>query len=63
VPCGLVGEPVASLSTILGEECPKMKPVGDALLHHFSKVCRRELECFDAEGEMPPELHTLIHNQ
>ena len=44
VPCGLVGQPVASLQTALGEECPSMNAVRDALLANFSKVCKRELE-------------------
>ena len=44
VPCGLVGEPVASLKTILGDTCPGMDPVRDALLSHFSEVCKRDLE-------------------
>jgi lipoate-protein ligase B len=60
VPCGLVGEPVASLKTILGGDCPDMPLVGDALLNHFSTVCSRELERFDADGEMPPALRALI---
>jgi lipoate-protein ligase B len=62
VPCGLVGEPVASLKTILGENCPDMLPVRDALLNHFSTVCRRALERFDADGEMPPALRALLHD-
>ncbi|MDF7805862.1 lipoyl(octanoyl) transferase LipB [Pontiellaceae bacterium B12219] len=60
VPCGLVGEPVASLKTILGEECPEMPLVRDSLLNHFSSVCNRELERFEAEGDLPAELAALI---
>jgi lipoate-protein ligase B len=63
VPCGLVGEPVASLSTILGKNCPEMETVGDTLLQHFSTVCSRKLDRFEADQEMPAELHALIHNQ
>ena len=62
VPCGLVGEPVASLKTILGDACPEMPAVRDALLSHFTTVCNRELERFDAEGEMPPALRELIRD-
>lgn len=62
VPCGLVGEPVASLKTILGDTCPDMTTVRDSLLNHFSTVCRRKLERFDADGEMPVVLETLIRN-
>ena len=60
VPCGLVGEPVASLKMILGDSCPEMEQVGNALLNHFSTVCRRKLDRFDADGEMPPGLDKLI---
>jgi len=62
VPCGLVGEPVASLKTILDDACPGMDAVGDALLNHFSAVCQRDLDRFDADGELPAELVELIHN-
>jgi lipoate-protein ligase B len=62
VPCGLVGEPVASLKTILGDACPEMPAVRDSLLNHFSIVCNRELERFDADGEMPLDLKQLIRN-
>jgi lipoate-protein ligase B len=60
VPCGLTGEPVATLETILGDQCPPMDRVRDSLLHHFSAVCNRELERFDAEGEMPEELKKYV---
>ena len=60
VPCGLVGEPVASLKTILGDACPEMDQVRDSLLNHFSTVCNRDLERFDAEGEMPEQLESLL---
>jgi len=60
VPCGLVGEPVASLKTILGEACPEMDQVRDALLNHFSVVCNRDLERFSSEDRLPVELAELI---
>ena len=60
VPCGLVGEPVASLKTILGDECPEMSAVRDSLLNHFSEVCNRQLEHFDADGDLPPELKKYV---
>jgi len=63
VPCGLVGEPVASLKTILGDACPKMDQVRDSLLNHFSTVCSRKLERFDADGEMPANLAKLIRDE
>lgn len=60
VPCGLVGEPVATLKAILGEDCPDMPAVRDSLLNHFSTVCNRELERFDAGGALPPGLQPVI---
>ena len=63
VPCGLVGEPVASLKTILGGACPEMDQVRDSLLNQFSSVCSRDLERFDADGEMPTALRVLIRDE
>ncbi len=60
VPCGLVGEPVATMKTILGDALPEMDLVRDSLLNHFSSVCKRELERFKADGEMPPILQDLV---
>jgi lipoyl(octanoyl) transferase len=61
VPCGLVGEPVATVKTILEETCPAMEQVSDSLLNHFSAVCNRALERFDAAGELPDALAQLIN--
>lgn len=60
VPCGLVGEPVASLKTILGDSCPSMDSVRNSLLEHFSNVCQRDLERFDADGELPAALQDAM---
>ncbi len=62
VPCGLVGEPVASLKTILGDHCPPMDQVRDSLLNHFAEVCGRELERFDECGQLPPDLVKLMRD-
>jgi lipoic acid synthetase/lipoyl(octanoyl) transferase len=43
VPCGLVGDPVASLKTILGERCPSLALVRAAMKTHFESVCGRQL--------------------
>ncbi|MBN2685235.1 MAG: lipoyl(octanoyl) transferase LipB [Pontiellaceae bacterium] len=59
VPCGLVGEPVATLKTILGDICPLMEQVRERLLFHFSVVCNRELEHYAADGEIPVALYDL----
>lgn len=60
VPCGLVGLPVASLETLLGAQCPAMPEAGTALLKHFSAVCGRPLERFEADGDLPALLQALI---
>lgn len=43
VPCGLVGEPVASLKSILGERCPTVAQVRDSMKTHFEDVSGRKL--------------------
>lgn len=60
VPCGLEGEPVATMKTILGENTPSMDQVRDALLDHFSAVCNRKLERFDSGGSLPDALCSLL---
>jgi lipoate-protein ligase B len=62
VPCGLVGELVATMKTILGDDCPSMDQVRDSLLNHFSSVCNRSLERFEADGEMPEALRELLRD-
>jgi len=52
VPCGLVGQPVVSMQTILGDACPPMDAVRDRLLANFSEVCKRDLEIFHSNN--PP---------
>lgn len=41
VGCGLVGEPVASLKTVLGDACPRLSEVRERILKHFGDVCQR----------------------
>lgn len=41
VPCGLAGEPVASMQTVLGDARPSMERVADRLLEQFSAVMNR----------------------
>lgn len=63
VPCGLVGEPVASLKTILGDSCPSMGAVGTSLLYHFSEICNRNLEKYMADEPMPEVLQSLVFDE
>lgn len=60
VPCGLVGEPVASVKSILGDASPTMEQIGESLLNHFSVVCNRKLERYEADGQLPADLASLI---
>ena len=53
VPCGLVGEPVASLRTLLADRTPDLETVGDALLNRFSEVCNRPLDRFSSTDALP----------
>jgi lipoyl(octanoyl) transferase len=53
VPCGLVGQAVASMQTVLGDDCPSMAAVGDRLLANFSTVCKRDLEIFKGFDASP----------
>jgi len=63
VPCGLVGQSVASMQTILGDACPPMDQVRDRLLMNFSKVCQRELEIFGVGNEWPALLKSTIEGE
>lgn len=56
VPCGLVGERVASLKTVLGPACPSLAQVRDAMARHFEEVCDRGLERYPADGDLPSEV-------
>ena len=44
VPCGLVGQKVATLETILGEATPTVEEAREAMAGHFETVCDRKLE-------------------
>jgi lipoate-protein ligase B len=53
VPCGLVGQPVASMQTVLGDACPPQDAVRDRLLTNFAEVCARDLEIFQSLENSP----------
>jgi lipoyl(octanoyl) transferase len=44
VPCGLAGEPVASLRKLTGEACPSVEEVAQTMADQFEVVCGRKLE-------------------
>lgn len=60
VPCGLVGQPVASMKTVLGDVCPSMEAVRGRLLANFSNVCKRDLEIFQSLEKAPAKLREII---
>jgi lipoate-protein ligase B len=60
VPCGLVGQPVASMKTVLGDACPPLEAVRDRLLANFSEVCGRDLDTFQGLEKLPAKLRKII---
>lgn len=56
VPCGLVGQPVASMQSLLGSACPAMSAVRDRLLVNFSGVFHRDLEILQDRDGLPHPL-------
>lgn len=59
IPCGLRGEPVASLRSILGDRCPALERVRDSLARHFESVFGRRLCRVSGPGELPAVLEDL----
>lgn len=62
VPCGLAGEPVASLRTCLGNRCPAMQDVLARLLTHSADVLGRTLVVHRAGASLPDELSRALAN-
>jgi lipoate-protein ligase B len=59
VPCGLVGERVASLETLLGDTAPDVPAVRDVMAAQFEAVCGRRLERH-VPGNVPDVLRPLM---
>lgn len=58
VPCGLVGRPVTSMHTLLGESCPTMEEVKQVLVDRLSVHASTSLRAAMGEGSLiktPPE--------
>ncbi len=55
VPCGLAGEPVASLRKLTGEACPTVAEVAQTMADQFEEVCGRRLTRVDYEEAMEIE--------
>lgn len=61
VPCGLAGEPVASLETLLGDDRPAMNAVYHSLIRHFSDVTGRAFTLLSADRyHGPPEIESAM---
>lgn len=56
VPCGLEGEKVASLQTLLGESSPSIAQVRESMCRHFQDVCGRTLDIHSVAAGIPEEL-------
>ena len=59
VPCGLAGEPVASLRTLLGEKTPAMDRARDRLALNFSETMGRPLTVFRESDPWPEPIASL----
>lgn len=59
VPCGLTGERVASLKTVLGKECPSREAVLEQLIGQFVDVIPRRLTSFTVGGDVPAEWRAI----
>jgi lipoate-protein ligase B len=60
VPCGLVGDPVASLETLLAGSAPPMDEAGRCLLAAFAAVTGLDLDVHAADGPLPEPLRTHL---
>jgi len=60
VPCGLIGEPIASFRGLLHEKCPTIAETARVMSSHFEDVCDRQFERFEFGGNMPDELAALV---
>lgn len=60
VPCGLAGEPIASLRTLLGEKTPSIDLVAEAMASHFEQITQRRFERFKSSSDMPAALKACI---
>ena len=56
VPCGLEGEPVTTLSKLLGEEAPSLSAVGSKLLDCFEAVMGRPMMRYGPMDVLPDAL-------
>jgi lipoate-protein ligase B len=61
VPCGLAGEHVVSLHTLLGASCPGMDEVYASLIRHFADVTDRHFQALPAGSyQGRPDIRTAV---
>jgi len=60
VPCGLEGQPVASLKTILGDRCPALSDVREKMRRNFEMVFARPLRILTAAASLPDEVERAL---
>jgi len=60
IPCGLVGEPVASLKILLGDAHPTVADVRPCLARHFETIFRRRLTWLETLNAAPPTLRSIL---
>ncbi len=60
VPCGLAGEPVASLRSLLGEATPSVAQVAEAMAGRFEAVTGRTLDRVPYGAELPKPLADVL---
>jgi lipoyl(octanoyl) transferase len=60
VPCGLAGEPIASLRKLLGEKCPSLDDAAQSMANHFEAVCGRKLERMTFGGLLPEPYRSVL---
>ena len=60
IPCGLKGERVASLQSLLGAACPSIEKVRQAMAVQFSAVFCREISVLRRESFEPGQTSSLV---
>lgn len=62
IPCGLAGEPVASLRVLLADRCPAVSDVREIMCRHFSEICDRPVSVQSLDLSNEPDPDTLSHS-
>jgi len=57
VPCGLAGEPVASMQSLLGARCPRIDEVRQIMTREFGRIFGRSLTIYVSPSNFPQAYH------